>query len=161
MRWFTPEWTTSDVAFESDPVLDDFQRHLDYMVPLVPVGWVELVTQSDVRLRLAGALIERLSYDPSSSSISIDAVQGDLDAGYGLLELRFRSASIVGIMPHIDVANPGRSVEIRYVEFELVARGPAECEMRFLLWPPGEFGIRFGEMTWTWQPLDDRRVEAR
>lgn len=163
MRWFTRSWASGRVTDDAaERAVADAGRALDALIRRAPARLRPLFSQVDPRLRLDDARIETVEA-PEPSSVVIGLVQGELATGYGLLTLTFLEAVLTGLSLDAVRELAGRSrTEVWYFEFDLHGeRSQATFEVRFLLHPEGEFGIRFRDAHWIWKPRKRRRVYRR
>jgi hypothetical protein len=147
MRWLTTEWVGASgemlTAEEVDERAAAYQRHLDSLMPQLP---------DELRALAAAGLhdgrLERWEAAMPARLVLL-VVCGDRQRGYERLAIEYRDAELVAATDH-DLskwfADP--DTELLYQELDVLPDG--RFEHRHLLWPAGEFAVRF----------DDARVSS-
>lgn len=154
MRWFTREWATSVLDNdESERRAADYQQHVEAIRPHLQGGAEQLsyLDLHDAQVRSC----DLTDHD----ALRLHVLVGDLQRGYEWVSLRYDEAQLVGAT--IDdirgwrITEPG--VELLYDEIDVADNG--RYEHRILVWPDGEFGIRFKSLRLTRDPAppSDRR----
>jgi hypothetical protein len=142
MRWFTRAWRDGDLgdAYDYQAVIDAYWTHIQELVPTVPPCVRDLA-----HVNLHDGRFEEVAVDPQRQTITLRLVAGDLQQGYFSLELSYDDAVLTGM----EIGDFKRMIqhpktEILYDEIDRLASG--HYEQRFLMWPHGEFAIRFGDV---------------
>ena len=145
MRWFTRAWHRGDLgdAYDYEAVVDAYWVHVQGILPLVPPSIRELA-----HLSLHDARFEEVTVAPQRRTIRLRLIGGDVEHGYSSLDLIYRGAVLEGMetnrFKHM-VERP--RTEILYDEID--TQGTGQFEHRFLIWPEGEFTIRFEDVELT------------
>lgn len=145
MRWFTPQVAnlagTPLTDEESDARCGAYSEHLGKLLPDLPEPLLALARDHDLH---DGRVVAYVLNPPERVELSI--VCGDLQRGYRRLTLDYRCAELTSAT---DAATlPGllddQDTELLYDEIDRAPDG--RFEHRHLLWPRGEFGVRFREL---------------
>jgi|tagenome__1003787_1003787.scaffolds.fasta_scaffold19850960_1 hypothetical protein len=153
MKWFTREW--ADCALDDDELERrrvDYQRHLESIGADLDGGAEQLLS---VYLHDAQVRVCNLDED---ATLRLRALTGDLQRGYEWLSLQYHRAGIVGAtIEDLSGRITEHGTELLYDEVDVCNDG--RYEHRILMWPDGEFGVRFASLTVTREPAlpSDRR----
>lgn len=161
MRFYSHEWAASDDEAECRQVADQYAQMLDGY-PLPARGPVTRFVES---FDLRGAILDGLSIDRRSRTVTADIFAGDRQSGYKLLKIVYQEASVTSADRRIfESVLEAKGPQIRYDEFDLGSEGgqPLGCRHRFLFWPReyGEGAIEFSDLSWTLQPAQERQRAA-
>jgi hypothetical protein len=142
MRWFTRAWHRGDLgdAYDYQAVVDAYWTHIQELLPTVPPSVRELAHPS-----LHDARFEEVTVDPQRRTITMRVMTGDLQLGYYSLDLIYGDAVLEGtVIGEFKRMVERPKAEILYDEVDRQTIG--QYEHRFLIWPDGEFAIRFGDV---------------
>jgi len=139
MKWFTRSWSRGELDDEeSHRRLSDYQRHLKSIAADLDNGAEQLA--SSVNLHDAQVKVCDLE---EGGSLRLRLLAGDLQQGYEWLTLIYEGADLLGA--NSDELRTwrltDRGAELLYDEIDLSE--DARYEHRILVWPQGEFGVRF------------------
>jgi hypothetical protein len=142
MRWFTRAWHRGDLgdAYDYEGLVRAYWAHIDMLLPTASPSIRELA-----HLNLHDARFEEVIIDVQSRSIKIRLIGGDRQHGYCALALVYRGAVLDGMATsEVKYLVERPRTEILYDEIDTVDSG--RYEQRFLIWPEGEFAIRFEDV---------------
>jgi hypothetical protein len=161
VRWFTRQWLEGELP---DPEADKRQlaytAHLDSICDRLPAAVVTLVRPRHPHASISDALVDRIVIDEGARRISMRLLNGELQVGYGKLDIEFQDAELVE--PGVDrLRELLAAARTEFVRSEVELSGAGErLEIRFLLWPQGEIGIQCAGLTTAWHPIaDDTRTD--
>ena len=164
MRWFTRQLATGELTdIDEAEAFAEFARHNNMLAKRVPANLRPFIEQNDNHLRVDDARFETVRIDPFHRIVELSVIQGELSYGYGLLTATFSGAELLDLTPaELQTLLATPKLEVWYFEFDEVVEPPAgRFEVRFLLWPRGEFGVRFEQATWTWRRRKGRKYHRR
>lgn len=157
MRWFTRDCLTGGLEDEEwQKRYDDHEAHFVAMTSSLAA---ESAERELAELSLSHGQVSSWTTDDSGFEVCL--LVGDLQRGYEWVQIRYDNAEIV---PSGAASNfeewPLTEREVGADELERLPDG--RFEHRFLLWPDGEFGVRFSACRVTRRPADpsDRIVDA-
>ena len=161
MKWFTRQWLDGELPdAEADGRQRAYSAYLDSIADRLPPAVLALARPRHPHASISDALVDRIVVDDGARRISMRLLNGELPAGYGKLDIEFEDAELVE--PRVErlreLLAAARTEFVRS-EVELIDDG-ARLEVRFLLWPEGEMGIRCVALTTDWHPIaDDTRTD--
>ena len=137
MQWFTRECESgglSDQEFNSR--YENYRTHIESIEYLLSDG-AELLLPDSLNLR--SAVCKSWSFDDSTFLLGL--IVGDLQEGYELATIKYYNAEL---FPHTAITYmESLSIECREVGKDELAINSDSYEQRFLLWPEGQFGVKF------------------
>jgi hypothetical protein len=153
MRWLTRDWHGSGENPLSDAEVAEhtaaYERHCEAVLPRLPDDLKTLAGQPiDGHYRnLHDGRVEAWEARLPNRFV-LQIVCGDLCHGYERLRVEYRGAELLGVSEY-DLAAwlSNERTELLYQEVDALPDGP--FEHRHLLWPKGEFGIRFKDIAVT------------
>jgi hypothetical protein len=155
MRWFTRDWATGVLSDEEwSRRRQEYADHLNRIGADLRDGAEELVAT----VNLHDAQVKEWRYAPGTEFVMI-VLAGDLQRGYEWLTLRYAGAEMIGASED-DLRGwnlDGAGSEIICDEIDRVS---GHYEHRLLIWPRGEFGLRFSALAVESRPASassDRR----
>jgi hypothetical protein len=142
MRWFTRDWHSGDQQKTDEAPEEAYARHVSEIAPMLPAPLRMLA--AGTQLNLHDGRITHWSWEPGES-LKIQIECGDLQAGHQRATLEYAGSVEVSGADADTVATwlGGSDTELLYDEIDLLA--PGRYEHRHLLWPQGEFAVRFDE----------------
>ena len=155
MKWFTRSWAAGDLDDEEfDRRRSDYRQHLMLIAADLDSGAEQLVSS----VNLHDAKVKEFEAR-DARSFRLRVVAGDLQQGYEWLTLIYEDADLVeATEDELGTSRlTGGDVELLYDEIDVSADG--RYEHRMLLWPEGEFGVRFRSVLLDRKPAQpsDRR----
>jgi hypothetical protein len=171
MRWFTREAIDGDDSVNWSKLVASYWQHLEQLHPRLPGGLLPLASP-DAALDLHDGLIDRLE-ERGDASIVLGVLRGNVQAGYSLVELTYFGAEVYtesfpalrlalnAVIPleRGDVVSYVPMTEILYDEIDEAEDG--HFVHRFLLFPFGEFAVRFRDFSFQVEPVSERRLPPR
>lgn len=158
MHWLTESWARGRMTeSRSAQIADEYYGQLRILAESASGAISELASGANPRLDLADGRVDRIDVNTRTGTVRLSIVQGDLQNGYGTLELSVAGATVLG--PHLDILRrvvEDPAAEIWYWELERQSGVPGSFELRFLFWPTGEMDLAFTSMSWSWAPRVDR-----
>lgn len=148
MRWFTREWQNGQLTdAEADARGPAYAAYVNSVADRLPPHLLEFALPQGVDMSVHDALVDRAEIYPISRHIRLRLVNGDLQSGYGKLDLDCIDAELLD--PDVDrlqalLENP--KTEFLSQEVELIEGQPPRFEIRFLLWPEGQIAIRCSDL---------------
>ena len=157
MRFFSHEWAASD----DNALTRHVAREYGEMLREYPLPARSSVRRFVESFDLRGALLDGLSIDSGSRTVSMNIFTGDRRSGYKLLKIVYTDASIPGDgRKAFDRVVAEGSPQIRYDEFDFVVSpgSSKSCRHRYLFWPKeyGEGEIAFQDLGWTLERAEER-----
>lgn len=147
MRWFDRPYATGELdedEWAARPA--QYAAHLDSISSQLDRGAEVLVG-----LDLHDGQVAEWEYVEGVTFI-VRLLTGDLQVGYTWLTLGYQGASLIGVTTsELNRWLGADATEI--IEHEVAVDGSGSFEHRMLLWPEGEFGVRF-------DTLETSRVDA-
>ncbi len=144
MSFFTRQWTNGELTEEEfEAAIPAYADHLDQIAGQFTDGVRSLAQE----VNLHDGQIESWSYDRGAATFSIRILIGDLQRGYEWLDLDYRGADVVpseGVLRQIGLDQDGS--EVLWDEVHVVG---SRFEHRVLMWPEGEWLVRFAEVSVT------------
>jgi hypothetical protein len=160
MEWLTREWARGEIPKKvADAAHAAYYEHLAALAASSERTVSEFAGSQDPRLDLSDGLVDWIEVDRSNRLVRIRLVQGNLQDGYGLLDVVAREAQLEA--PDLErlaklVASP--DTEIWYWELDRSSESVDRFELRFLLWPEGEVDVSFTSLDWTWTERPERKL---
>lgn len=156
MRWFTPEWANGSLEDRTaSKILRDESEHRARL-SAESSGPIHEMAAYAPNLDLKDAWITTVETNRARSMVAIEVIQGNLQSGYGVLRLDFGDAELFEpTSGELDEMLIDPRCEIRYWEIDRSRVGDL-FELRCLLWPSGELGVRFLSVSYGWAPLAAR-----
>lgn len=155
MRFFTRAWQRGD-----DPDQDDsepiaaYSAYLRSVADRLPDHVLAFATPTERHLAVDDAKVDRGELDAAKRQISLRLLNGDLQTGYGKLDLNFKDAQLVDpSLPRAKSFLEDPRTEFLVHEVELMDDG--SLEVRFLLWPDGELVLGCRDVQATWTAIED------
>ncbi len=154
MRWFTRDCLTGGLADEEWQLrYDSYAAHLEDLTPQLADG-VAALHPSVTNLHDG----QPSEWGYVGRTLRLRVLIGDLQQGYEWVEIEYDDAELFPDRIAEDLASwPLSDCEIGADELTVTSDG--RMEQRFLLWPEGEFGVRFATCQVRRSPADanDRR----
>lgn len=172
MRWFTREVIDGDDdSVNWSELVASYWRHLEQLHPRLPGDLLPLASP-DAALDLHDGLIDRLE-ERDGGSIVLGVLRGNVQAGYSVMELTYLAAELcTASFPALrlalnaviplecgEVVSYVPMTEILYDEIDEAEDG--HFVHRFLLFPFGEFAVRFQGFSLHVEPVSERRLPPR
>jgi hypothetical protein len=146
MRWFTREYVNGELDdTDQERRQRDYRRHLDALEPQLTDG-AELL----VRISLHDAQLLDLATDARAGGLTLGLLCGDRQRGYERITLRYQHAELIGADAEAvrEWLSTGEIVE------DEIDRHSSGFEHRMLVWPDGEFAVRFAAVLVEREPAD-------
>jgi hypothetical protein len=145
MKWFTREWHSGGLSDdEVDALQAGYWSHVDAVRSRLPGALQLFAGQPDEigRADLHDGRVEWWALD-RSRSFTLQVICGWVQIGYRRLVIQYRGRVELFGASESDVAGwlDDAETELLYDEVDIAADN--RFEHRFLLWPRGEFGVRF------------------
>jgi hypothetical protein len=161
VRWFTRQLYESYQGEGAGEALDAwgaalaaYEAHLANLLPRLPESLRDLS-----RISLHDARFTRCTISLRDEVVTLRLVGGDHQAGYVALTIRYDHASIVGAsLAELAAWVEERLTEVLYDELDINTGGG--YEHRYLLWPHGEFAVRFSDAGVTVVPAPSEQYEG-
>jgi hypothetical protein len=151
MKWFTRDWQRGAGA---DPV-PAYRRYVRSVADRLPAHVLAFAEPSDRHLSVDDAKVDRVQVDAARRRVNVRLLNGDLPSGYGMLDIELIDADLVA--PSDDrIAAALEAPRTEFLAHELELQDDGTYEVRFLLWPEGEFAIRCRDLQTSWTPAPDR-----
>lgn len=161
MKWFTREWLDGQLPdAEADARQRAYAAYIDSISERLPPAVLDLARPRHPHASISDALVDRIIVEDGARRISMRLLNGELQVGYGKLDIEFEDAELVepGIERLSELLAAARTEFVRS-EVEFIGAGE-RLEIRFLLWPEGEIAIRSAGITTAWHPIaDDTRTD--
>ena len=134
--------------------LAQYEAHLAALLPQLPESLRDLSKAS-----LHDARFTECTIAPAAAVVTIRLVGGDHQGSYFALAIRYDHASIVGASL-TDAADwiEERLTEVLYDELDMDDAGA--YQHRYLLWPQGEFALRFADAQTSITPASSEQYES-
>jgi len=153
MRSLTRDWHGSGENPLTDAEVDEhtaaYQQHREAVLPQLPDDLKTLAGQpiDGHHRNLHDGRVEAWEAE-LPDRIVLQIVCGDVRHRYERLQIEYRGAELIGASEHNLAAWLGNErTELLYQEVDAIPDG--RFEHRHLLWPQGEFGIRFTDISVT------------
>jgi hypothetical protein len=162
MRWFTREWQRGDLADGEDEARRaGYAAYVDSIAGRVPERVLAFALPRERHMAVDDALLDLLEVDAAGRRVRLRLLNGDLPTGYGILDLEFAGAELVG--PAVgELAALFADPRTEFLVHEVWLAGDGSgMEARFLLWPDGELAIAFADLAAGWAPIADTTRSAR
>ncbi len=148
MKWFTTEWAGGELSEDEDEARrTDYLSHVQAMLPRLPEALRPFTGEPDEmgHVTLHDGRVEWWPLD-EARSFTVQVICGYLQIGYRRLIIQYRGQVEIFGASESDVAGwlNDAETEFRYDEVDVASDG--RFEHRFLLWPRGEFGVRFEDV---------------
>ena len=147
MKWMTRCWHGGELSEDEEAALDaGYRAHVQAVLAHLPGPLRVFAGEPDEwgHVSLHDGRVEWCAFD-AARSFTLQVFCGDEQLGYRRLVIQYRGrvelfgASESAIAGWFDDAE----TEVLYDEVDVAEEG--RFEHRFLLWPRGEFGVRFGD----------------
>jgi hypothetical protein len=158
MRWFTREWQSGQLTDEEAEARDPaYARYIKSVADRMPPHIFDFAMPTNAHISVDDAKVDRAEIDIAGRSIRLRLLNGDLQEGYGKLNLDFIDAEL--IEPTVErlrvfLANP--RTEFLRQEVEPGEGVGTPFEVGFLLWPDGQITIRCTDLVISWVAVEDR-----
>ncbi len=155
MRFFTRAWQHGD---DRDSAADDptaaYAAYLRSVAGRLPEHILAFATPTRRHLAVDDAKVDRAEIDAPNRRISLRLLNGDVQTGYGKLDLVFAEARLLEPSPRLaEAILTDPRTEFLVHEVERMTDG--SLEVRFLLWPDGELAIGCRDVRATWKAIED------
>jgi hypothetical protein len=163
MRWLTRDLNGAGADELSDAVAAGqraaYDRHRLAILPRLPDDLRTLAADpvhAPARSLHDGRLETWQADLPDRLVLSV--ICGDLQRGYERLRIEYRHAELVGTDEH-RLAGWLADPQTEWLEHEVDALSDGRFEHRHLLWPSGEFAVRFAEISVTAAPATPKEYQ--
>jgi hypothetical protein len=147
MKWFDRNYVTGSLDDEDwERRRAEYSRHLERVAADLGDGAEELIAS----MNLHDAQVQEWAW--ADRVFTLRVLAGDIQRGYEVMTLRYEDAELHGAtdddLARWRLTEPG----VELVEDEVDLSPGERCEHRLLVWPDGEFAIRFGALRITSEP---------
>ena len=146
MKWMTRAWHNGELSWDEEEALDaGYRSHLEAVLPRLPASVRVFAGEPDEAgyVSLHDGVVEWWARD-GAKTLTLQIFCGDdLELGYRRLVVQYRGRVEIFGASERELADWLADAETQLLYDEIDVAGDGRFEHRFLLWPRGEFGVRF------------------